>query len=92
MFDYYFDQSVKSYTDLAWSERHPTADGITDIYTVLQPFRKEMATHSSILAWRIPWTAELGGLQSMGRKESDTNERLHCHFQPFIRCDFQIYK
>ena len=27
---------------------------------------KEMATHSSILAWRIPWTEELGGLQSMG--------------------------
>ena len=27
---------------------------------------KEMATHSSILAWRIPWTQEPGGLQSMG--------------------------
>ena len=27
---------------------------------------KEMATHSSVLAWRIPWTAEPGGLQSMG--------------------------
>ena len=27
---------------------------------------KGMATHSSILAWRIPWTEELGGLQSMG--------------------------
>ena len=27
---------------------------------------KEVATHSSILAWRIPWTEELGGLQSMG--------------------------
>ena len=37
---------------------------------------KEMATHSSILAWRIPWTEELGGLQSTGRKESDTTERL----------------
>ena len=31
-----------------------------------------MATHSSILAWRIPWTEEPGGLQSMGWKESDT--------------------
>ena len=30
------------------------------------PLEKEMATHSSILAWRIPWTAELGGLQSTG--------------------------
>ena len=32
------------------------------------PLEKEMATHSSILAWRIPWTEDLGGLQSMGRK------------------------
>ena len=30
------------------------------------PLEKSMATHSSILAWRIPWTEEPGGLQSMG--------------------------
>ena len=30
---------------------------------------KEMATHSSILAWRIPWTEELGGLQCMGSQK-----------------------
>ena len=30
------------------------------------PLEKEMATHSSILAWRIPWIEEPGGLQSMG--------------------------
>ena len=30
------------------------------------PLEKEMATHSSILAWRIPWSEELGGLQSTG--------------------------
>ena len=30
------------------------------------PLKKEMATHSSILAWRIPWTVEPGGLESMG--------------------------
>ena len=36
-----------------------------------------MATHSSILAWRIPWTEELGRLQSTGRKELDITERLH---------------
>ena len=30
---------------------------------------KGMATHSSILAWRTPWTEELGGLQSMGSQE-----------------------
>ena len=30
------------------------------------PLEKEMATHTSILAWEIPWTEEAGGLQSMG--------------------------
>ena len=30
------------------------------------PLQKKMATHSSILAWKIPWTVEPGGLQSMG--------------------------
>ena len=38
------------------------------------PLEKEMATHSSILAWRIPGTEEPGGLQSMGLQESDTTE------------------
>ena len=37
------------------------------------PLEKEMATHSSILAWRIPWTEEPGGLQSMGSQESDND-------------------
>ena len=32
------------------------------------PLEKEMATHSSILAWRIPWVEEPGGLQSMGSR------------------------
>ena len=36
------------------------------------PLEKEMATHSRILAWRIPWTEELGGLQSMGLRKSWT--------------------
>ena len=45
------------------------------------PLEEEMATHSSILAWRIPWTEELGGLQSTSRKESDTTKRLHFHEQ-----------
>ena len=39
-----------------------------------------MAPHSSTLAWRIPWTEEPGGLQSMGSIESDTTKRLHFHF------------
>ena len=37
--------------------------------------------HSSNLAWRIPWAEEPGGLQSMGRKESDMTEQLHHHHQ-----------
>ena len=38
---------------------------------------KAMASHSSTLAWKIPWTEEPGRLQSMGLLESDTTERLH---------------
>ena len=44
---------------------------------------KAMATHSSTLAWKIPWTEGPGRLQSMGswsRTESDTTEGLHFHF------------
>ena len=37
---------------------------------------KEMATHPSILAWRIPSTEEPGGYSPSGRKESDTTEGL----------------
>ena len=39
-----------------------------------------MATHSSTLAWKIPWAEEPGGLQSMGHEQSDTTEHLHFHF------------
>ena len=38
-----------------------------------------MATHSSILAWRIPWTEEPGGLQSTGSQELNTTEQLSHH-------------
>ena len=38
------------------------------------PLEKEMATHSSILAWEIPWTEQPGGLQSMDLQETDTTE------------------
>ena len=37
------------------------------------PLEKRMATHSSILAWRIPWTEETGRLQSMGSKRVGHN-------------------
>ena len=38
------------------------------------PLEKEMATNSSILAWKIPWTEESGGVQFMGLKQSDVTE------------------
>ena len=56
------------------------------------PLEKEMATHSSILAWRIPWTEEHAGLQSMDRKELDMTEQLtntqahtHIHTHSFVK-------
>ena len=45
---------------------------------------KEMATHSIILSWRIPWMEEPGGLQSMGSQESDRTEQLHSHFSSLL--------
>ena len=48
------------------------------------PLKTGMATHSSILAWRIPWTEEAGGLQSLGL-QSQTRQRLtHAETQPQI--------
>ena len=50
------------------------------------PLGKGMATHSSILAWRMPWTEEPGGLQSMGlekvRHDWTTNAHTHGSFIP----------
>ena len=51
------------------------------------PLEKGMATHSSIVAWRIPWTEELGGLQSMGsqrvRQACETNTHTHHIMYPY---------
>ena len=47
------------------------------------PLEEEMATHSSILAWKIPWTEEPGGIQSMGLqrvRHTHTLGRFHMHF------------
>ena len=43
------------------------------------PLEKEMATHSNILAWEIPWTEEPGGLQSMGLQRVRQTEHAHMH-------------
>ena len=45
------------------------------------PLEKEMASHTSTLAWKIPWTEEPGKLQSMGCKESYTTEQFHFFIQ-----------
>ena len=45
---------------------------VTTIYWV-----SSMATHSSILAWKIPWTEEADGLRSIGHKKSDTTEHAY---------------
>ena len=47
------------------------------------PLEEGMATHASVLAWRIAWTEEPGGLQSLGSQESDMTEyaRKHTHRQ-----------
>ena len=52
---------------LAWWVRNPPAIQETQVQSLgwEDSLEKEMATHSSILAWRIPWTEEPGGLQSM---------------------------
>ena len=48
------------------------------------PLEKEMAMHSSTLAWKIPWTEEPGSYSPWGRKELDMTKRLHFHFQGLI--------
>ena len=53
------------------------------------PLEEEMATHFSILAGRIPWTEEPGGLQSIGHRELDMTERMraraHTHTHTHTR-------
>ena len=46
-----------------------------------------MATHSSILAWRVPWTEEPGGLQPIGCKELDITEVTLAHKHTLIKKD-----
>ena len=53
------------------------------------PLETGMATHSSLHAWRIPWTEEPGGLQSVGSKESDTTE-VTSHIQHALKLFIQL--
>ena len=65
-------QGVGLFTMAQWVKNPPTMHerhrrGRFDPWVrKIHPLEKEMATHSSILAWEIPWTEEPGGLQSMG--------------------------
>jgi len=45
------------------------------------PLEKEMATHSSVLAWKIPWTEESGGLQSMGSQRVGHDSATNTHME-----------
>ena len=62
------------------------------------PLEKGTATHSSTLAWRIPWTEEFSGLQSMGsqrvRQDCATNtlSQLEFHHLHLIDLPFQTYR
>ena len=55
----------------------------TQVWSLEQedPLEKETATHSSILAWKIPWTEEPGGLQSMGSQSQTRLSSQHWHWQ-----------
>ena len=55
-----------------------------------EDLEKEMATHSSILAWEIPWTEGPGRLQSMGSQEPDTTEQLR--FFPDVQPRLEPFK
>ena len=49
---------------------------IFNLYITDEHLEKEMATHSSVLAWKIPWTEEAGSLQSMGSQNQTRLKRL----------------
>ena len=60
-------------TDILWSK-------MSFFHQILRNLQKAMATHSSTVAWRIPWTEELVGCSQRSWEESDMTERLHFHF------------
>ena len=67
--------------------KNPPAKQETRVHSLGQkdPLEKGMATHSRILAWKIPWTEEPGGLQFMGLQR--VGHKLGIKEQHQIRCD-----
>ena len=55
------------------------------------PLEKEMATHFSILAWKIPWTEEPRRLPSLGSRRVDTAEQLHFTSLYFSAADASVW-
>ena len=75
--------------------KNPPAMQETQVQSLGQEdsLEEEMATHSSILAWRIPGTEEPGGLQSMGSQRVRRLKRLSTHETltfPFLRLDGEM--
>ena len=72
--------------------KHPPAIQKTWVQSLggENPLEKEMATHSSILAWRISWTEEPGGLQSMGSKRVGHDWATNTHFNLIYKLE-RIY-
>ena len=69
-----------------WQVKNPMWEAWVRSLGQEDPPEKGMATHSWILAWRIPWTAEPGGLQSMGPQESDMTEVTNTPLQETVTC------
>ena len=71
---------------MAQTVKNPPAMRETQVQPLGQedPLEKGMATHSSILAWRIPWTEEPGRLQSMGLQRVRTEQLAPTHTFVFI--------
>ena len=72
----------------SWCQKMRWLDGITDSMEPVQSLgwedslEKEMTAHSNILAWRIPWTEEPGGLQSMGSQRVGHDWVINAHQPP----------
>ena len=84
---FYFTQN--SVSEIQFWHGYGGSDGKASVYNVgdwgsipglEDPLEKEMAIHSSTIAWKIPWTEEPGRYSLWGRKELDTTEQLHFHF------------
>ena len=61
-------------------KNQPVNAGDTRSLSQEDPLEKEMATHSNILAWEIPWTEEAGGLQSIGLQQLGVTKQLSMFF------------